>query len=206
MVAIVDYGMGNLRSVYNALDTLGFEADLVTDPTKLKNYDHVILPGVGSYRICMENLINAGFDEALIEYANSGKPLMGICLGMQILASKGYEDGITPGLGLIEGEVKKFDNESHQLKIPHVGWNDVEFNWEENHPLANRIKKKDTFYFTHSFYFKCENTRDSISDTAYGEIFTSAILKNNIFATQFHPEKSQEMGLKLFQNFINWKI
>lgn len=206
MVAIVDYGMGNLRSVYNALDILGFEADLVSDPEKLKKYDHVILPGVGSYRICMENLIKAGFDEALIEYANSGKPLMGICLGMQILATKGYEDGVTLGLGLVEGEVKKFDNVSNKLKIPHVGWNDAEFKWADNHPLSKRIKKKDTFYFTHSFYFKCKNSVDSIADTGYGEIFTSAIFKNNIFATQFHPEKSQEMGLKLFQNFINWKI
>lgn len=204
MVAIVDYGMGNLRSVYNALDILGFEADLLADPEKLKDYDHVILPGVGSFRICMENLKKTGFDQALIEYANSGKPLMGICLGMQILASKGFEDGVTEGLKLVEGEVRKFEIETIKLKIPHVGWNDVTFKWADNHPLAKRIKKKDVFYFTHSFYFDCANDRDSIGDTDYGKTFASAVLTKNIFATQFHPEKSQEMGLKLFQNFINW--
>lgn len=204
MVAIVDYGMGNLRSVYNALDILSFEADLVADPAKLKNYDHVILPGVGSFRICMENLHKTGFDQALIEYAGSGKPLMGICLGMQILAFKGYEDGVTEGLGLIEGTVKRFDTKTIKLKIPHVGWNDVAFKWADNHPLAKKIKKKDVFYFTHSYYFDCANDSDSIGDTEYGKKFTSAVVTNNIFATQFHPEKSQEMGLKLFQNFINW--
>jgi glutamine amidotransferase len=206
VVAIVDYGMGNLMSVYNALDILGFESDIVTDPEKLKQYDYVILPGVGSFRVCMENLIETGFDQSLIEFANSGKPLMGICLGMQILASRGCEDGVTRGLGLIEGEVIRFDNVNYQLKIPHVGWNDVEFKWSENHPLAKRMKKKSVFYFTHSYYFNCANLNDSIADTDYGEIFTSAVLKDNIFATQFHPEKSQEIGLKLFQNFINWKL
>ena len=203
-IAIVDYGMGNLRSVYNALDILGHEADLVNDPSKLQNYDHVILPGVGSFRVCMENLRKIGFDQAVIEYVQSGNPLMGVCLGMQILASKGYEDGVTAGLNLIPGEIKKFSTEDLSIKIPHVGWNDVEFKWTDN-PVGKGIKKKDTFYFTHSFYFECSDKSHIIAETNHGVNFTSAVFRDNIFATQFHPEKSQEMGLRLFKNFISWK-
>lgn len=204
MIAIVDYGMGNLRSVFNAIEILGFNPNLVADPEDLYKYDHVILPGVGSFRVCMENLVKTGFDESLKVYIKTGKPLMGICLGMQILASRGYEDGDTAGLNQIPGEVKKFNNKDQQLKIPHVGWNDVIFNWAENHPLAKKIKRNNTFYFTHSYFLDCFSEEYKIGHTIYGEPFTTAILKDNVFATQFHPEKSQEIGLKLFQNFINW--
>lgn len=203
-IAIVDYGMGNLRSVYNALDLLGYPADLISDPHELKKFDHVILPGVGSFRICMENLKKSGFDHSIIEYVQTGKPLMGICLGMQILASKGYEDGETSGLGLIPGEIKKIIPTDKTIKIPHVGWNDVTFKLSEKHPLANKIKNSQVFYFTHSFYFDCMKSDYSVGETLYGSLFTSAVLNNNVFATQFHPEKSQDAGLKLFHNFIKW--
>jgi glutamine amidotransferase len=203
MVAIIDYGMGNLRSVYNALDLLGYEPTIVSDPDKLKSFDHVILPGVGSFRLCMENLRKDGFDESLMTFIKSGKPLMGICLGMQILASQGFEDGESKGLNIIHGDVIKFDGSNTQISIPHVGWNDVEF-----HPSGNALTKKinmnDTFYFTHSYYFKPYDESYTFGKTFYGSYFTSSILKENVFATQFHPEKSQDAGLKLFKNFINW--
>lgn len=204
MIAIVDYGMGNLRSVFNALDILGFEATLVSHPEELKDYDHVILPGVGSFRVCMENLTKTGFDSSLKEYVRSGKPLMGICLGMQILAGKGYEDGESEGLNIVPGKVERFDATDPNIKIPHVGWNDVTFKFDRS-TLGKSIKHTDTFYFTHSFHFECDDPSLSIGETFYGKPFTSAILKDNVFATQFHPEKSQETGLKLFRNFINWK-
>jgi glutamine amidotransferase len=203
MVAIIDYGMGNLKSVYNALDILGCEPKIVSDPDKLKSFDHVILPGVGSFRLCMENLRKDGFDESLMTFIKSGKPLMGICLGMQILASHGFEDGESKGLNIIPGEVIKFDDSNTQISIPHVGWNDVEFNLNGK-ALTKKINTNDTFYFTHSYYFKPNDESFTFSKTFYGSYFTSSVLKENVFATQFHPEKSQDVGLKLFKNFINW--
>ncbi len=203
MVAVIDYGMGNLRSVFNAIDILGYDAVLVNDPEKLRFYDHVILPGVGSFRVCMENLKKKSFDQSIKEYVKTGKPLMGICLGMQILASKGFEDGESKGLNIIPGVVEKFNSFEMNIKIPHVGWNDVKFNFRQK-GLGHSMKEIETFYFTHSYIFKCNNSDHSVGETIYDKTFTSAVLNDNVFATQFHPEKSQDVGLKLFKNFINW--
>jgi glutamine amidotransferase len=203
MVAVIDYGMGNLRSVFNAIEILGFSAELVKDPEKLQLYDHVILPGVGSFRVCMDNLQKTGFDQSIKEYVQTGNALMGICLGMQILATRGFEDGESLGLDIIPGVVEKINPLHAKIKIPHVGWNDVTFNSIGN-PLIKSMKNSETFYFTHSYILKCDNLNYVFGETIYEKSFTSAVLKENVFATQFHPEKSQDVGLKLFKNFINW--
>jgi glutamine amidotransferase len=203
MVAVIDYGMGNLRSVFNAIDILGSDAVLVKDPEKLRLYDHVILPGVGSFKVCMENLQKIGFDQSIKEYVQTGNALMGICLGMQILATVGFEEGESLGLNIIPGVVEKFNPVNAKIKIPHVGWNDVNFNFLGS-PLIKSMKKSETFYFTHSYIFKCDFSDFVFGETNYEKTFTSAVLRENVFATQFHPEKSQDVGLKLFKNFINW--
>ncbi len=203
MVAIVDYGMGNLKSVANAIDLLGFEFEIIRSGDKIKQYDHVILPGVGSYSICMDNLKKNQFDEAITEYVKTGRPFMGICLGMQILSTMGFEGGETNGLNMIEGKVQKFTFENADLKVPHVGWNNVTFK-QPSHNLLKGLKGSSTFYFTHSYYFEVGNSEHSFATAEYGKDFTCAVLKDNMFATQFHPEKSQEPGLKLLFNFLNW--
>ncbi len=205
MVAVVDYGMGNLRSVYNAVDLLGYEAKIINAPEELIRYERVILPGVGSFGICIKNLCDTGFDQALKEFVKTGKPLMGICLGMQILAGSGVEGGLFQGLNLIEGEVVHFDVEKYNLNVPHVGWNEFHFK-DETHPLVKGIKQNTAFYFTHSYHFKAKKEEAVFGTTEYGGLFISSVIKDNIFATQFHPEKSQESGLKLLKNFLNWKV
>jgi glutamine amidotransferase len=205
MVAVVDYGMGNLRSVYNAIDLLGFEATIINSPEKLSDFNRVILPGVGSYGVCMKNLDNSGFSQAIKEFVNTGKPLMGICLGMQVLSDKGLEGGEFLGLGLVKGEVVKLEVTEQDLKIPHVGWNAVNFS-NPHHPLAKGLKQDSTFYFTHSYYFNAKKEENIFGVTSYGKDFVSAIIKDNVFATQFHPEKSQDSGLTLLKNFLSWKI
>jgi glutamine amidotransferase len=205
MVAVVDYGMGNLRSVYNAIDLLGFEATIINSPEKLSNFDRVILPGVGSYGVCMQNLNNLSFSQAIKEFVDTGKPLMGICLGMQVLADKGLEGGEFVGLGLVEGEVVRLELTEKNLKIPHVGWNAVNFN-NPGHLLTKGLKQDSTFYFTHSYHFNTKKDENIFGITSYGSDFVSAIIRENVFATQFHPEKSQDNGLTLLKNFLSWKI
>jgi glutamine amidotransferase len=205
MVAVVDYGMGNLRSVYNAIDLLGFEATIINSPEKLSNFDRVILPGVGSYGVCVQNLNSSGFSQAIKEFVDTGKPLMGICLGMQVLSDKGLEGGEFLGLGLVEGEVVRLELTDQNLKIPHVGWNAVNFT-DPGHPLAKGLKQDSTFYFTHSYYFNTIKDKNIFGVTSYGKDFVSAIIRENVFATQFHPEKSQDSGLTLLKNFLSWKI
>lgn len=205
MVAIVDYGMGNLRSVYNAIDLLGFEASIINSPEKLSDFDRVILPGVGSYGVCMQNLNSSGFSQAIKEFIDTGKPLMGICLGMQVLSDKGLEGGEFLGLGLVEGEVVRLELTNQNIKIPHVGWNTVNFT-DPRHPLAKGLKQESTFYFTHSYYFNTKKDKNIFGVTSYGKDFVSAIIRENVFATQFHPEKSQDSGLTLLKNFLIWKI
>ena len=204
-VAVIDYGMGNLRSVSNAIDLLGFEATIINSPEKISNFDRVILPGVGSYGVCMQNLNSSGFTQAIKDFVQTGKPLMGICLGMQVLSDKGIEGGEFQGLGLVDGEVVRIELPDKNLKIPHVGWNTVSFN-DPGHPLLKGLKQNSTFYFTHSYYFKTKKEKNIFGVTSYGKDFASTIISENVFATQFHPEKSQENGLTLLKNFLRWKI
>ena len=206
MIAIIDYGMGNVQSVYNTLEYIGEDAIITRDSDTIDNASHIILPGVGAFRDAMKNLE----ERSLIEVLNrqvfeKGKPFLGICLGLQLLAKCGYEHGYKSGLGWIDAEVIRFDfKDCEKLKIPHVGWNDIQP--KINHPIFNNLKQSEfTFYFVHSFHIDCKQKDDVAATCNYGYDFTAAIAKDNIFATQFHPEKSQDNGLQIIQNFVNWR-
>lgn len=202
MIAIVDYNMGNLASVRNAFDLLGEKVIVESDPDKLKNYDRIILPGVGAFGDAMEHLQDRGMDQAVCEYAASGKYLLGICLGMQLLFESSEEFGISKGLGLIQGRVVAFDTSrfSTPLKVPHMGWNRM---FTKEHPLFNGLDEAHYLYFVHSYHALCTHESDSIGESVYGYRFTSAVAHENVMGIQPHPEKSHENGLNILKNFIN---
>ncbi len=202
MIAIVDYKMGNLASVKNAFALLGTEVVVESDPDRLKQYERIILPGVGAYGDAMEHLKERGMDEALKSYAKSGKYMMGICLGMQLLFDSSSEFGDNAGLGLIKGHVQGFEPKRFEtnLKIPHMGWNRM---FTKNHKLFEALDEEHYLYFVHSFHVVCENSEDTIGRTEYGYSFSSAVAHDNILGIQPHPEKSHENGLKILKNFIN---
>jgi len=199
MIAIVDYNMGNLRSVQNAFEKIGKKAEVEKDPQKLKDYDRLVLPGVGAFGDAMLHLKKSGLDVALKEYANSGKPFLGVCLGMQLLFNSSQEFGSHEGLQLIDGEVKLFDKSkfSTHLKIPHMGWNEIE---TKSSPLFKGLDEKFYLYFVHSYHVKTDE-RFITGKTHYGYDFASAVQKENVFGFQPHPEKSHENGLKILKNF-----
>jgi len=201
LIGIVDYNMGNLASVINAFEKVGAQIAVESDPVKLQNYDKLILPGVGAFGDAMEHLQENGMDEAIKAYAQSGKPLLGICLGMQLLFESSEEFGRSQGLGLIEGKVVAFDTSKfdHQLKVPHMGWNELFVQNETK--LFDGLNKEFYLYFVHSFHAVCED-RYAIGKTYYGYEFVSAVNKNNIYGIQPHPEKSHENGLKIIENFV----
>ncbi len=200
MIAIIDYNMGNLRSVDNALAKIGTKSQIVKDPQKLLAYDKVILPGVGAFGDAMKHLKQSGMGEAIVEFANRGKPFLGVCLGMQLLFEKGEEFGEHNGLNLIEGRVKAFDKNkfSTPMKVPHMGWNDLII--EKNSPLFKGMPKSFYLYFVHSFHVDTPS-QYKIGKTIYGYEFTSAVQKDNIFGFQPHPEKSHDNGLQILKNF-----
>lgn len=202
MIGIIDYNMGNLASVYNACLTLDTKATIVKNPQDLKNFSRVILPGVGAYKDAMQHLIHTGMNEAILEFAASGKPMIGICLGMQLLFESSSEFGHTDGLGLIDGEVIRFDKSkmSEDFKIPHMGWNTIV---NEDHPLFKDLHNP-YLYFVHS-YHAVTSDKNIIGKTTYGYEFTSAVNKNNIYGFQPHPEKSHNNGLKILRNFMSIK-
>ena len=202
MIAIVDYNMGNLASVQNAFAKLGQETVVESDPTKFKDYDKLILPGVGAYGDAMEHLRERNMIPALQEYANSGKYMLGICLGMQLLFESSEEFGVHEGLGIIKGHVKSFDSSkfSEPLKVPHMGWNRM---FTTAHPLFEGLDENHYLYFVHTYHVTCSDKSDIIGRTDYGYEFTSAVAHDNIFGIQPHPEKSHENGLKILENFIN---
>ena len=198
MIAIIDYGSGNLRSVQKAFAKVGLEAMVTSRADDLFNASHLVLPGVGAFADCMEKLRSGGLTAVLLKSIEAGKPFLGICVGFQVLFSTGEEFGIHPGLSLIPGTVKRF--QATPLKVPHIGWNQVDVS-EAGCPLFKGIPNGAYFYFDHSYYGVPENESDTASGTEYGVRFTSSIWKNNIFGCQFHPEKSQTMGLRFLQNF-----
>ncbi|MDR2342716.1 MAG: imidazole glycerol phosphate synthase subunit HisH [Campylobacteraceae bacterium] len=201
MIGIIDYKMGNLQSIINAIEKVGHKAALVKEPKELEKYQKVILPGVGAYGDAMKFLNQSGMDEAVKEFANSGKPLLGICLGMQLLFEKSLEFGEHNGLGLIEGEVVMFDKSRFDglLKVPHVGWNSLKT--VQKNPLLKNINNGTYLYFVHSFHVQTDEKYVS-AWTHYGYDFASVVQKNNIFGFQPHPEKSHENGLKIYKNFM----
>ena len=201
MIAIVDYNMGNLASVQNAFAKLGEETVVENNPLKFKDYDKLILPGVGAFGDAMEHLKERNMIEALREYAASGKYMLGICLGMQLLFESSEEFGEHEGLGIIKGYVKAFEKAkfSEPLKVPHMGWNRM---FTKEHPLFKNLDENHYLYFVHTFHVTCKNEADIIGRTNYGYEFTSAVAHENVMGIQPHPEKSHENGLHILENFI----
>ena len=200
-IAIVDYNMGNLASVKNAFAKLGKDVVVESDAQNFKNYDKLILPGVGAYADAMAHLNERNMVEPLKEFASSGKYMLGICLGMQLLFKSSEEFGLNDGLGLIDGKVVKFDSSKFEekLKVPHMGWNRM---FTKEHKLFNGLDENHYLYFVHTYHAICNNEDDIIGRTNYGYEFTSAVAHNNIMGIQPHPEKSHDNGLKILENFI----
>jgi glutamine amidotransferase len=198
MIQIVDYGMGNLRSVQKAFEKLSVPATICTRSDELKNCERLVLPGVGAFRDAIAELRRQEFVEPIKAHIAAGKPFLGICLGLQLLFDVSYEDGTWEGLGVVPGEVKRFAD-TPRLKVPHMGWNRVEP--AADCPLFAGIPSDSYFYFVHSYYVAPREESVVAGRTEYGQTFTSVIHAGNMFATQFHPEKSQQVGLKLLQNF-----
>ena len=205
MIAIIDYGIGNLRSVHNAVSFISPQTKSIvtSDPDVVAKADKVIFPGQGAMPDCVLQLDKRGLKESVIEAAKQ-KPFLGICLGLQMLFDKS-EEGNVNGFGLLPGIVKRFQlNKNERIKIPHMGWNKV--NLSNPHPMWNKIDSDSRFYFVHSFYAEVKDKSLVMATSSHGEKFTCAIAKDNLFAVQFHPEKSSELGLKLLNNFISWNI
>ncbi|MFM7317829.1 MAG: imidazole glycerol phosphate synthase subunit HisH [Isosphaeraceae bacterium] len=196
---IIDYEMGNLRSVQKAIEATGHAADIVADPEKLAGYSHVILPGVGAFRDAFSQLRKTGLGQAFIDAVQSGKPCLGVCLGLQLLFDKSFEDGEHEGLGLIPGEVVRF-NPQPGLKIPHMGWNEIELTRPDS--LFAGLGPNPCVYFVHSYQGRVANTADLLATSDHGGVFTAAVGRENLRACQFHPEKSQATGLRIYQNFM----
>lgn len=204
MIGIVDYGMGNLLSVYSAFDYLGAQVKVCKVPEDLKDVDRIVIPGVGAFKDCMEKIESSGFKDALnMEVINKGKPTLGICLGMQVMAKKSFEDGIFDGLGWFDAEVVRLSPAVANMRVPNIGWNDISYT--TGIPLFKGLPSHPDFYLVHSYFVKASDSSDVIATYDYSQTVTAAMLKNNIFATQFHPEKSQDHGLKVLENFIDWK-
>ena len=204
MITIIDYEMGNLRSVEKAFEKLGFDARVSNNPDDLLTTDKVVLPGVGAFKDCITNLRDGGFVEPLLKHVEAGKPLLGICVGMQMLFDESEEFGRHKGLGLIPGKVTRFpagmEERGERLKVPHMGWNTIQI--QRPAPLFKDTAEGSYVYFVHSYYCAADNPDDVAASCRYGDIvFTAAIWRDNLMATQFHPEKSQDVGLKIFENF-----
>jgi len=199
-VAVIEYGMGNIRSVMNALDEIGAKGELVADPERIGSFDKVILPGVGAFQEAMESLKNHGMDEALGDFVNAGRPLLGICLGMQLVCRNSEENGNHDGLGWINAEVRSFPR-GQGLKVPHMGWNAIRF--VKDDPLFKGLESRLDVYFVHSYRVESKSSENVLAQTDYGGMFTSIVRQDNIWGMQFHPEKSQATGLKLLQNFTS---
>ena len=213
MIGIIDYGAGNLRSVQNAFDYLGAKTQIVREAENLTKFDRILLPGVGAFGEAMSKIHALNLDVALREFIASGKPFLGICLGMQLLFEKSYEFGETAGLGVINGEVVKFDTSkftdtnlsaqnstfSPKIKIPHVGWNGLEF--AKQTKINANLNDEIYLYFVHSYHVLCDDSV-VLGLTNYGYEFVSAVAKDNVFGFQAHPEKSHKNGLKIIKNFM----
>lgn len=200
MISIVDYGMGNLRSVQKAFERLGVAAQIVTRPEQIQAAEKLVLPGVGAFRDAIHELQRQELVEPIKAHIHADKPFLGICLGLQMLFDVSYEDGEWPGLGVLPGKVVRF-NEHPELKVPHMGWNQLEVVGEPR--ILKDIPRDSYFYFVHSYFVYPMDESVIAARTDYGTRFVSMIARNNLFATQFHPEKSQAVGLKLLNNFAS---
>lgn len=199
MVSIIDYGAGNLMSVKKALDFIGAESEITADKDKIKNASHVILPGVGSFGDAMASMAERGLVDTVREAALSGKPFLGICLGLQLLFAESDESPAVSGLGVLDGKISLIPK-NDGLKVPHMGWNSVEI--KQNSGVFKGVPNGSYFYFVHSFYLNGANADEVAGTTQYGTEIQCAVEKGNLCATQFHPEKSGEIGLMLLKNFL----
>jgi glutamine amidotransferase len=201
MITIIDYGAGNLRSVVNAVSRLGYEANVTASPAEVLEARAVILPGVGAAADTMANLRQQGLDSPIRQFIAEGKPFLGVCIGMQVLLSDTEEGGNHQCLGVIPGKVRKF---APGLKVPHMGWNQLK--QKIAHPVFEGIADGANFYFVHSYYVEPEDKALVAGETEYGLPFCSVVARDNLIATQFHPEKSGEVGLKVYDNFIRMAL
>lgn len=199
MIAVIDYGMGNLRSVSKGIEKAGGEVKVTDDPAEIKSAAGVVLPGVGAFGKCMENLEKRGLADAVKTVAESEKPFLGICLGLQLLFDESEEYGPIKGLSVIPGRVVRFPD-SMELTVPHMGWNRIKK--QDSPRLLEGIEDNEWFYFVHSYYVVPDDPSDAATITEYGVNFVSAIERGNLFACQFHPEKSSTPGLRLLENFV----
>ena len=203
MIGIIDYGMGNLLSVYSAFDYLGADVKICRHPEELKSVDKIVIPGVGAFKDCIEKITSFHFDVALEEETiKKGKPTLGICLGMQVMAKKSFEGGEFVGLGWFDAEVIRLRNPNLEKRVPNVGWNDISY--KDDISLFKGLPATPDFYLVHSFFMNTSDDKDVVAVYDYDQTVTAAVLKDNIFATQFHPEKSQDHGMKILENFIEW--
>ena len=201
MTTIINYNLGNPKSIKNMLSYLGIDAVISDDLNTLKSADRLILPGVGHFAHGINQLNNLGFTDVIKEHAlTQQKPILGICLGMQLMTNFS-EEGDADGLGLIDAQTKKFQLQDKSLKIPHLGWNEV--SWQKESPILNSLSEKPRYYFVHSYFVECNHQNDVLGTTHYGQDFVSAFQHDNIIGMQFHPEKSHANGIQVFKNFAN---
>ena len=198
MITIIDYGMGNLRSVQKALEAVGHPATVTSDPDEVRRASKVILPGVGAFADAIDELRRTGLGEAFVEASRSGKPCLGVCLGLQLLFDLSEEDGEHRGLGLIPGRVVRFASEPG-LKVPHMGWNTLR--GRNPSPLLEGLEPDPSVYFVHSYHARPDDPRDVVAESDYPRPFAAMVARGNLMATQFHPEKSQRVGLAMYANF-----
>ena len=203
MIAVIDYGVGNLFSLCSSLDAIGCERIVTSNPDEIKKADKIILPGVGAFADAMKKLSDSGLDKVIIEEAKNGKHIFGICLGMQLLFEKSYEYGEHTGLGLLKGSVVPMQGViAKELKIPHIGWNALHIT--KKHPIFKYVNEKDHVYFVHSYY--AADCEESLLATAeYDKELTAAVALGNVTGTQFHPEKSGDVGLNILKAFCEWR-
>jgi glutamine amidotransferase len=199
MIGVVNYGIGNLRSVANALEQVGARFALIDEPGAIASADKLLVPGVGAFGACMEALAARGFREPLLAHAAAGKPLLGICVGMQMLATTGTEFGERPGLGLVPGRVVQIPRATQDLRLPQIGWNALRLRGDC--PLLRGLGAETSAYFVHSFHLESADPADVAADVDYGGPVVAAVQRANVFGMQFHPEKSQAVGLRVLDNF-----
>lgn len=199
-LAIIDYGMANLRSVQKAFEQVGHPAAIIGNPEDAKKFDRIVLPGVGAFKDAIRTLRSSGFVEPLKNHISAGRPFLGICLGLQMLFDVGYEDGEHAGMGVLRGKCVRFDvDDTMGLKVPHMGWNQLKF--ETPSPLFKGLADGSNVYFVHGYHVTPGDSSVIATTTDYGRPFVSSIRRDNLFATQFHPEKSQKVGLRILENF-----
>jgi len=203
MIVIIDYGMGNLRSVQKGFENVGFEALVSDDPRVIEGADKLVLPGVGAFRDCMDNLRQGGFIGPIERHIEAGRPFLGICLGLQLLFTESEEFGLHAGLNIIPGRVRRFPADLQQdgeaLKVPHMGWNQLAI--QRPAPIFEGVPSGESVYFVHSYYVEPEDPSVVAATADYGLTFCAAVWRDNVMATQFHPEKSQQVGLRILKNF-----